>query len=96
MEKAGFTTVEVMEMVQTCLCAGNTLQRRFNRQGSAVKEVLACLSVRKDGESSFLHCGSPVKLEQACLCVGSTLQRRLHRLGRAVKLVQTYLCAEQS
>ena len=55
-----------------------------------MKHVQAFLSARKDGERSFLHCGSPVKLEQACLCVGSTLQRRR---GGAVKLVPTCLCA---
>ena len=62
-------------MVQTCLCAGSTLQRRINRQGTVVKHMQACLSARRDGESSFLHCGSPVNLGQGCLCVGSTLQR---------------------
>ena len=55
-----------------------------------MKHVQAFLSARKDGERSFLHCGSPVKLEQPCLCVGSTLQRRR---GGAVKLVPTCLCA---
>ena len=33
-----------MQLVQTCLCAGNTLQRRFNCQGGAVKHVQACLT----------------------------------------------------
>ena len=37
-----------MKLVQTCLCVGNTLQRRFHRRGSAVKHVQACLSARKD------------------------------------------------
>ena len=32
-----------------------------------VKFVQACLSVRKDLESSFHHRGGPVKLVQACL-----------------------------
>ena len=52
-----------LQMVQTCSCVGNTLQRRFNRQGGVVKHMQTCLSARKDGESSFLHWGSPVKLE---------------------------------
>ena len=56
--------------------------------------VQACLSTKKDGESSFLHCVSLVKLEQDCLCVGSSFQRRIHRRGVAVKLVPTCLCAE--
>ena len=38
-----------VKLVQTCLYAGDTLQRRFNRQGGAVKHVQACLSLRKDG-----------------------------------------------
>ena len=29
--------------------------------------VQACLGARKDGESSFHHCGGLVKLVQACL-----------------------------
>ena len=61
-----------VKLVQTCLCVGNTLQRRFHRRGGAVKHVQACLSSRKDGESSFHHCGGPVKLVQTCLGVGST------------------------
>ena len=60
-----------MKLVQTCLCTGNTLQRRFHLRG-AVKHVQACLSSRKDGESSFHHCGGPVKLVQTCLGMGST------------------------
>ena len=32
-----------------------------------MKHVEACLSARKDGESSFHHCGGLVKLVQACL-----------------------------
>ena len=44
-----------------------------------MKHVQACLSARKDGESSVHHCGGPVKLVQTCLCAGNTLQRRFHR-----------------
>ena len=33
-----------------------------------MKLVQACLSVRKDLESSFHNCGGPVKLVQDCLC----------------------------
>ena len=33
-----------------------------------MKLVQACLSVRKDLEISFHHCGGPVKFVQACLC----------------------------
>ena len=57
-----------VKLVQACLCAGSTLQRRFNRRRDAMKQVQACLNARKDLESSFHHCGGPVKLVQACLC----------------------------
>ena len=77
-----------VKLVQTCLYAGNTLQRRFNRRGGAVKHVQACLCARKDGESNFHHCGGPVKLVQASLCVGNTIQRRFHRRNCAWKYVQ--------
>ena len=77
-----------MKLVQTGLCSANILKSRFKRGGGAVKHVQACLSARKDGESSFLHCGGPVKLVQNCLCVGNTLQRRFHRRGGAVKHTQ--------
>ena len=50
-----------VKLVQACLCAVNTLQRRFNRRRGAVKQVKACLSARKDRESSFHHCGGPMK-----------------------------------
>ena len=59
-----------VKLVQACLCAGNTLQRRFNCRRVAVKHVQACLSARNDLESSFYHCGGPVKPVQACLCAG--------------------------
>ena len=41
-------------------------------RGSAVKHVEDCLSAREDRESSFHHCGRPVKLVQACLYEGKT------------------------
>ena len=37
-----------------------------------MKLVQACLSVRKEPEGSFHHCGVPVWLVQACLCAGKT------------------------
>ena len=37
-----------------------------------MKQVQACLSARKDGESSFNSCGRPVRLMQACLSEGKT------------------------
>ena len=32
----------------------------------------ACLSGREDPESSFHHCGGPVRLVKTCLCAGKT------------------------
>ena len=63
--------------MQACLCAENTLQRRFSCRGCALKHVLACLSPSKDGEI-INYCESPVKLVQACLCAGNSLQRRFN------------------
>ena len=60
-----------------------------------MKHVQACLRDRKDVESSFHHCGSPVKLVQACLCAGNTLQCHLYRRGRAVKQVKACLSARK-
>ena len=37
-----------------------------------MKHVQACLSVRKELESSFNHCGGLVRLVQDCLCAGKT------------------------
>ena len=51
-----------------------------NRRGVAFKLVQACLSVRKELESSFHHCGSPVKLVQACLSVRKELEGSFHHL----------------
>ena len=43
-----------------CLCAGKTLQCRFNRRGCAVKHVQSCSSASTLLESSFHHCGRPM------------------------------------
>ena len=37
-----------------------------------MKHVKARLSFRKELQSSFHHCGSPVSLVQACSCAGKT------------------------
>ena len=37
-----------------------------------MKHVRACLGAREDQESSFDHCGGPVRLEEASLCSGKT------------------------
>ena len=44
-----------------------------------MKHVQAYFSSRKDVESRFHHCGSPVKLVQACSYARNTIQRRFHR-----------------
>ena len=74
-----------VKLVQACLFARNTLQRRFNHRRGAVEHVQTCLSARKDVESSFHHFEGPVKLVEACLCAENTLQRRFNRRGGAVK-----------
>ena len=55
----------------------------------------ACVSASKDGESSFHHCGSPVKLVHVCLCAGNILQCGFNRRRGAVKLVQASLSARK-
>ena len=47
-----------VKLVQACLCAGRTLQHRFNRRGGALKHVQAFLSASKDRENSFHHAPS--------------------------------------
>ena len=37
-----------------------------------MNHVQACLSAREDRESSFHHCGGPVKLVLDCLSAGKT------------------------
>ena len=49
--------------------------------------VQACLRATKNLESSFNHCGSPVKLVQVCLCAVKTGLSRFNCRGGAVKLV---------
>ena len=44
-----------MKLVQPCLFSENILQRGFNRRGDAVKHVQACLSVKKDLESTTVE-----------------------------------------
>ena len=61
-----------VRLVQACLCAGKTLQNRFNLRGCAVMHVEDCLSSREDRESSFHRCGGHVRLVQASFCAGNT------------------------
>ena len=53
-----------------------------------MKLVKACLSARKDLESSFHHCACPVKLAQVCLCAGKVYHCCFICRGSAVKDVQ--------
>ena len=41
-----------------------TSRKLINHRGKPVKHVEACIRVRKDGGSSFHHCGVSVKLVQ--------------------------------
>ena len=57
-----------------------------------MKHVQDGLSARKDLESSFHHCGSPMKLVQACLNAGKVCFKRR---GSAMKHVQACLSARK-
>ena len=48
-----------------------------------MKHVQACLSARKDGESSFHHCGGLVNLVQACLSGRNDRENSFHHCGVA-------------
>ena len=58
-----------------------------------MKLVQAYLSVRKDVESSFHHCGCPVKLVQDYLGTRTELESSFHYCGGPVKPVQACVCA---
>ena len=57
--------------------------------------VEVCLCASTDQESSFHHCGGPVKLVQPCLRAERILQRRFNRRGGAVKHVLACLSASK-
>ena len=52
-----------------------------------MKLVQARLSGRKDRESTFQHCGGPVKQAQGCLSTRKDRDSRFHHCGGFVKLV---------
>ena len=59
-----------------------------------MKLVQLCLSARKSRESSFHHCGSPVKLvKKTCLSARKELESCFHLCGGTVMHVQGCLCA---
>ena len=51
-----------------------------------MKHVQAPLIDRKDRESTFHHCGGPVKLVQGCLSARNDGESRLHHCAGLVKL----------
>ena len=50
-------------------------------------QVQASLRDKKDLESSFHHCGGPVRLEEACLSVRKELESSFHHCGSPVMQV---------
>ena len=46
-----------------------------------MKLVEACISARKDSESSFHHCCGSVKLVQACLSAGNVRDSSFNNHG---------------
>ena len=62
-----------------------------------MKLVEAWLCARRHQESSFHHCGGPVKLVEAWLCASRHLESSFHHCGGSVKLVQAcFVCQEGS
>ena len=89
MEEAVFSSVEVLRS----WCKPVYVQETPYNAVFTAEELMwsMCrprLSARKDGESSFLQCGCPVRLVQACLCVRSTVQCRFLLRGGVAKHVE--------
>ena len=53
--------------------------------------VVACISTRKDRESSFHHCGGSVKFVQAWLSARKHRESSFHHCWGYVKFVQPWL-----
>ena len=51
-----------------------------------MKHLQACLRATKDGECSFHHSGSVMKLVQACLSARKDRESGLHHCGGRVSL----------
>ena len=67
----------------------------INRLARALQDLHSgdnCLSASKDRESSFHHCGSPVKLVQTWLSTRKELESCFHLCGGSVMHVQGCLC----
>ena len=56
-----------------------------------MRHVHPSSTARKELESSFHHCGGPLKLAQACLISRKDLESSFYRSGGPVKLVQSCL-----
>ena len=57
--------------------------------------VQACLCARKDGESSFHHCGGLVKLVHGCFWSRKDRESNCHHRGDALKHVQACLRGDE-
>ena len=53
--------------------------------------VQASLRIRKDSESSFHHCGDPMKLLYVCFCVRRDLESRFYYCEGHVKVLHACL-----
>ena len=82
-----------VKLVLACVCAANTLQRRFDGQAGVLKHVQVSLCPNTHRESNLHHCGGTVKLVQACFCAENTLQLRFSRRGGAEMHQQACLSA---
>ena len=62
-----------------------------------MKVVQACLSVRKDLESSFHRCGGPVRIVQACLSARKRPRKQFSPLWRPCEdSASLFMCKESS
>ena len=61
------------------------------RKEGPVKHVLACLSIKKESEGSFHHCGGPVKLMHASLRIRKGPEARFYYCCDPVRLMQDSL-----
>ena len=59
-----------------------------------MRHVLLCLTARNNRESSFHHCGGPVKLVQACLRARKSLESSFHRYGGPAARASVFMCGK--
>ena len=77
-----------VKLVQACLCGENTLQRRFNRRGSAVMHVQACFEFKKRPRKQFSPLWRYCKAGASMLMGSKHPKTHLNHRGGAVNLVQ--------